>query len=95
MLNPSVVPPHGQDDLGNLRSIFELDHLKETLSFLDTQCASSWVSTRGVQLANLALKTVCHLKSGILYPNTSTRVNSSHTRNTSSLQVSSLATLST
>jgi hypothetical protein len=34
-----VVPPHGQDDLGNLQSIFELEHLRESLSFLDTQCA--------------------------------------------------------
>jgi hypothetical protein len=37
--NPLIVPPHGQDDLGNLQSIFELDHLKEYRSFLDTQCA--------------------------------------------------------
>jgi hypothetical protein len=34
-----VVPPHGQDDLRNLQSIFELEHLRESLSFLDTQCA--------------------------------------------------------
>jgi hypothetical protein len=94
MLNSSVVPPHGQDDLGNLKSIFELDHLRESLSFLDTQCASSWVATRGAQLANLALKTVCRLKSGILYPNTSMRVNSSQTRNMLSPRVSSLAVLS-
>jgi|SRR6267154_1155581 len=33
-----VVPPHGQDDLRNLQSIFELEHLRESLSFLDTQC---------------------------------------------------------
>ncbi|KAH9959578.1 P-loop containing nucleoside triphosphate hydrolase protein [Russula dissimulans] len=31
------LPPHGQDDLGNLQSIFELDHLRDTLSFLNTQ----------------------------------------------------------
>jgi len=30
------LPPHGQDDLGNLKSIFELDHLKDR-GFLDTQ----------------------------------------------------------
>ena len=34
-----VVPPHGQDDSRNLQSIFELEHLRESLSFLDTQCA--------------------------------------------------------
>ena len=34
-----VVPPHGQDDLRNLQSIFELEHLRKSLSFLDTQCA--------------------------------------------------------
>ena len=34
-----VVPPHGQDDLQNLQSIFEVDHLRESLTFLDTQCA--------------------------------------------------------
>lgn len=33
-----IVPPHGQDDLRNLQSIFELEHLRESLSFLDTQC---------------------------------------------------------
>ncbi|KAL0954952.1 hypothetical protein HGRIS_003885 [Hohenbuehelia grisea] len=31
------LPPHGQEDLGNLRSIFELDHLKDDAIFLDTQ----------------------------------------------------------
>jgi hypothetical protein len=45
ILNPLIVPPHGQDDLGNLQSIFELDHLKEHRSFLDTQCAPYRVST--------------------------------------------------
>ena len=34
-----LVPPHGQDDLQNLQSIFEVDHLRESLSFLNTQCA--------------------------------------------------------
>lgn len=32
------VPPHGQDDLKTLQSIFELDHLKASAEFLDTQC---------------------------------------------------------
>jgi regulator of nonsense transcripts 1 len=31
------LPPHGQDDLQNLQSIFEVDHLRESLTFLDTQ----------------------------------------------------------
>jgi len=31
------LPPHGQDDLGNLQSIFELNHLRDSLAFLDTQ----------------------------------------------------------
>jgi hypothetical protein len=34
------VPPHAQDNLGNLQSIFELDHLRESVTFLDTQCES-------------------------------------------------------
>ena len=34
-----VVPPHGQDDLQNLQSIFEVEHLRKCLTFLDTQCA--------------------------------------------------------
>src|SRR6266852_680886 len=34
-----VVPPYGQDDLQNLQSIFELEHLRTSLTFLDTQCA--------------------------------------------------------
>ena len=37
------VPPHAQDNLGNLQSIFELDHLKKSVSFLDTQCESSFL----------------------------------------------------
>lgn len=39
------------------------------------------------RLANLALKTVCRPKSGILYPNRSTMASSTQTRNMSSLQV--------
>lgn len=35
----TIVPPHGQDDLQNLQSIFEVEHLRESLAFLDTQCA--------------------------------------------------------
>lgn len=31
------LPPHGQDDLHNLQSIFELEHLRDSLSFLSTQ----------------------------------------------------------
>ncbi|KAH9058403.1 P-loop containing nucleoside triphosphate hydrolase protein [Lactarius vividus] len=31
------VPPHGQDDLKNLQSIFEVAHLKTSAVFLDTQ----------------------------------------------------------
>ncbi len=74
-----VVPPHGQDDLGNLKSIFELDHLKDSRGFLDTQCVYQ-VSMWCARLANLALKTVCHPKSGILYPNMCMMANSSQTR---------------
>ena len=88
-----VVPPHGQDDLGNLKSIFELDHLKDR-GFLDTQCVYQ-VSMWCARLANLALKTVCHPKSGILYPNMSTMANSSQTRNMLSPRVLLPAILST
>jgi hypothetical protein len=51
-----LVPPHGQDDLQNLQSIFEVDHLRETFTFefLDTQCAYP-ISTRRASLAYLAL----------------------------------------
>jgi len=31
------LPPHAQDNLGNLQSIFELDHLEESVTFLNTQ----------------------------------------------------------
>ncbi|KAI0250236.1 P-loop containing nucleoside triphosphate hydrolase protein [Lactifluus subvellereus] len=31
------LPPHAQDNLGNLQSVFELDHLKESATRLDTQ----------------------------------------------------------
>jgi hypothetical protein len=34
------VPPHGQEDLGNLQSIFERAHLKTSGVFLNTQCKS-------------------------------------------------------
>ena len=72
----SVVPPHGQDDLRNLQSIFELAHLKDSLTFLDTQCLYPVsMPVCSVQLANLALKIVCPLKLGTLYPNMSMTVN--------------------
>jgi regulator of nonsense transcripts 1 len=32
------VPPHGQEDLQDLQSIFEVSHLKKHMVFLDTQC---------------------------------------------------------
>src|SRR5580692_6778795 len=57
-----VVPPHGQDDLGNLQSIFELAHLRESLSFLDTQCLYHVLTCGASQsvvtsfFANLALQ---------------------------------------
>jgi superfamily I DNA and/or RNA helicase len=37
------VPPHGQDDLRNLQSIFEVDHLKASAVFLDTQCENQYL----------------------------------------------------
>lgn len=35
-----TVPPHGQEDVENLQSIFEVPHLNkpEKTIFLDTQC---------------------------------------------------------
>lgn len=36
-----AVAPYGQDDLGDLRSIFEVQHLRQRAVFLDTQCMSS------------------------------------------------------
>ena len=35
----STVPPHGQEDVPELRSVFEWPHLKQGAIFLDTQCA--------------------------------------------------------
>lgn len=32
------VPPYGQEDLQDLRSIFEITHLRDQALFLDTQC---------------------------------------------------------
>ena len=32
------VPPHGQEDLKDLQSIFEVSHLQKHVVFLDTQC---------------------------------------------------------
>ncbi|KAG2367899.1 hypothetical protein BDR07DRAFT_207676 [Suillus spraguei] len=34
----SSVPPHGQDDIQDLKSIFEVKHLKDHAIFLDIQC---------------------------------------------------------
>lgn len=36
----SAVAPYGQDDLGCLRSVFEMPHLQRNAIFLDTQCES-------------------------------------------------------
>lgn len=33
-----LVAPFGQDDLGDLKSIFEVDHLRRNVVFLDIQC---------------------------------------------------------
>lgn len=49
-----VVPPHGQDDLLNLQSIFEIKHFRESLSFLNIQCTYC-ISTPYARFANLAL----------------------------------------
>ena len=38
------VPPYGQDDLGDLRSVFEIPHLREHAIFLNTQCMFCCVS---------------------------------------------------
>jgi hypothetical protein len=46
-----VVPPHGQDDLRNLQSIFELKHLRDSLTFLDTQCA--YIGSRHIARGSL------------------------------------------
>ncbi|KAH9068366.1 AAA domain-containing protein [Lactarius deliciosus] len=37
LANDKQLPPHGQDDLKNLQSIFEMAHLKTSAVFLDTQ----------------------------------------------------------
>src|ERR1700753_401874 len=37
----SVVAPHGQEEIPELRSVFELPHLMENAVFLDTQCTLS------------------------------------------------------
>ena len=35
-----IVPPHGQGDLHDLQSIFEVSHLRKHALFLDIQCGS-------------------------------------------------------
>ncbi|KAG1841682.1 hypothetical protein DFJ58DRAFT_807874 [Suillus subalutaceus] len=37
-LRKMTVAPFGQDDVGNLRSVFEFPHLRKRAHFLDTQC---------------------------------------------------------
>jgi hypothetical protein len=37
-ISPTVVPPFGQDDLKDLRSIFEVEHLQEHILLLNIQC---------------------------------------------------------
>lgn len=32
------MPPHGQENIENLQSIFEVAHLRDSAIFLDTQC---------------------------------------------------------
>jgi hypothetical protein len=69
-----VVPPHGQDDLRNLESIFEVAHLKKSLTFLDTQCVYRITLMRSTQLANLALRSYAfsnwrfHISTGLRWP---------------------------
>jgi hypothetical protein len=33
-----LVPPHGTEEIEVLESIFEMDHLRSSALFLDTQC---------------------------------------------------------
>lgn len=37
-LTSTIVAPYGQSDVKDLRSIFEVPHLRERAVFLDTQC---------------------------------------------------------
>ena len=48
------VSPHGQDDLGDLRSIFEVSHLRKHALFLNTQCVCLSSATDVIEL-NLRL----------------------------------------
>jgi hypothetical protein len=79
ILHLYIVPPHGYDNLKDLRSIFDLDHLQASAIFLNTQCEN--LSSLGVYLLTHSYsrnsKTVCPLKLGILYLNESTKVGSS------------------
>jgi AAA domain len=77
-LNLFQVPPHAQDNLLNLQSIFELTHLKESVTFLDTQCESP-IPARNALLIDRAFETVCRPKLVTSYPNMSTKEISSQT----------------
>jgi hypothetical protein len=35
-----LVPPYGQEEVPELKSIFEMRHLRQNEVFLDTQCTS-------------------------------------------------------
>ena len=43
------VPPHGNDTLKDLQSVFELTHLKASAIFLDTQCRRADLRLRRIR----------------------------------------------
>jgi hypothetical protein len=62
------VPPHDQDTLRDLESIFERGHLRSSVSFLDTQCEPPISASRqNTPLIDRAFKIVCHPKLVTLY----------------------------
>lgn len=44
LMSDLVVAPYGQDDLNDLRSVFEMPNIRKDALFLDTQCGCSYRS---------------------------------------------------
>jgi hypothetical protein len=63
------VAPYGQDDLGNLESVFEKPHLVKRAYFLDTQCKLGCIiASADISFSHLDEQIACHMLSAVSSP---------------------------
>ena len=84
VLTRSTVAPHGQEDVPELRSVFEWPHLKQGALFLDTQCrfllpSQVWCCVDRVPMADRMPTVIGNFISRHVYDSELRTVHSIHT----------------